>query len=197
MKYIKTYESHENNNINDIIEYYSITELKDILDKDILDINGHYNGQTPLCIAAKHGMLDKLILILEHGADVNKKTKNGDTPLHWAVSAGSIECIKTLLEYGADVNSNNKSYLPINVIHDNLDILHILIENGADIFRVSTYSDSAIEEYAAEFTYPDWQRLVLKHQPEVAGKLAEKIVIDPEVKKEFKHLFDSAELGLL
>ena len=82
-----------------------------------------------------------------------------------------------------------------------------IIENNEIIFKISREKHIKLKlpklrknyqkEYAAEFTYPDWQRLVLKHQPEVAGKLAEKIVIEPEVKKEFKHLFDSAELGLL
>ena len=40
--------------------------------------------------------------MVEHGADINRKTDNDLTSLMWAVGYGKTDAVKTLLELGAD-----------------------------------------------------------------------------------------------
>lgn len=47
------------------------------------------------------------ILIEKHGFDVNSKSKLGLTPLHIACCHNNIEMVKLLVEKGADVNARD------------------------------------------------------------------------------------------
>ena len=47
------------------------------------DVNGRYDGKTPLHSAARFSNLEITRLLLGRSADVDAKTKNGSTPLHY------------------------------------------------------------------------------------------------------------------
>jgi len=49
-----------------------------------------------------------LILLLDHGADVNARNMKGATPLRLAVETGHSELVQTLLQYGAQVHGKAK-----------------------------------------------------------------------------------------
>ncbi len=60
------------------------------------------SGGTLLATAALMGHTEIVALLLEHGADINAKSRDGGTPLHAAAFLGRAETVKLLLEKGAD-----------------------------------------------------------------------------------------------
>ncbi len=64
------------------------------------------NGLTPLMLAAAHGNLDLVQVLVEAGADVfTTDTQAGATPLHKACQGGSVEVVRVLLDAGAHVDA--------------------------------------------------------------------------------------------
>ncbi|CAN0281758.1 unnamed protein product [Laminaria digitata] len=66
-----------------------------------LDRQGR-GGMTGVHLAAFHGYIDSLRILLEGGAEPNATCDEGETPLHTACTGGSIQCATILLEYGAN-----------------------------------------------------------------------------------------------
>lgn len=60
-------------------------------------------GMTPLNYAVQYIRTEALKLLLEYGADVNKKTSI-KSPLYFAVKSGFIEAVKILLDAGATIS---------------------------------------------------------------------------------------------
>jgi len=72
-------------------------------------------GATPLHAAAKQGHLEIVMILLEHGADLNGACHVGTTPLWGAASTGQTHTVVYLLKQGANIdasnNENTGSYL--------------------------------------------------------------------------------------
>jgi ankyrin repeat protein len=69
------------------------------------------DGWTPLYWASEgHNFKDGSVLrlLLEHGADINVRTKAGRTPLHRASYNGALEVVRLLLEHGSGVKVKDK-----------------------------------------------------------------------------------------
>ena len=85
-----------------------------------------------VCRDNKSNILDMLLI---NGANTNSTYNNGITPLHCA-AAFSIECVKSLLNSQAAVNAITKmgmTPLHIACAYGNIDIVKLLIQNGANI----------------------------------------------------------------
>ena len=65
------------------------------------------SGSTLLANAALMGHTKVVALFLEHGADVNVRSRDGGTALHAAAFLGRAETVKLLLEKGADATLKN------------------------------------------------------------------------------------------
>ncbi len=65
------------------------------------------SGSTLLATAALMGHTKVVALLLEHGADVNARSRDGATALHTAAFLGRVETVKLLLEKGADTTLQN------------------------------------------------------------------------------------------
>lgn len=83
------------------------------------------------------GDFNKVRVLLDHGADVNKTSRLGRTPLLVAAGTyGTLQTVKLLLEKGASVNVvDNAGFTPLNAAAnlDNADVAKLLIEKGADL----------------------------------------------------------------
>ncbi len=67
------------------------------------DLDETYShGQTLLHIAANHGKLKNVIILLKLGASLNIKDQTGSTPLHYAARENRVEIAQLLLIMGAD-----------------------------------------------------------------------------------------------
>ena len=120
----------------------------------------HYDYRSPLYYAVKNKNLEIRELLLKHKADdlmyvyieiekykkfekllnkdtINEKNNHGSTLLFFAAQKNKLKFVKLLLENGADPNINNiklmnESPLYHAVIHNNYDMIQILLEYNAD-----------------------------------------------------------------
>ena len=85
----------------------SLEYIKSLLDqhRHLVNLRHPQNHQTALHVAAKHGRLEVMRLLLSYGASVNSSSVDGMTPLHDACLAGRAECVVLLLDNGADVSN--------------------------------------------------------------------------------------------
>lgn len=84
--------------------------------------SGYPDSYTPLQWAARHGNVDLMRLLLEAGADTERRDFNGDRALLWAASAGQTESIRVLIAAGSPVNSVDDPY--------GLSPLHLAARSG-------------------------------------------------------------------
>ena len=113
------------------------------------DKPGDEDSETPLHAAAASGHIPMVKLLLQYGADVNRR-RNYRTPLDAAIEAKKLSMIKFLLKAGANVNA--KGYLtPLVRAVDGgrTDIVRTLLDSGADVNTV-TSSGTALCEAASQ-----------------------------------------------
>lgn len=112
-------------------------------DPDLIDQRGNFPLYTICTRRNDPQSINSVIrMILEFGADVNKRNSDGFSSLHAAVRSSSLQSVvRTLLEFGADVNLYNYSgESPLLVACSEIcemgeltGIVRILLANGADV----------------------------------------------------------------
>lgn len=112
-----------------------------------VNLSSEEDDETPLHVAAKHGLLRHAQLYLRFGACVNHVSSSGETPL--GVLCGVtpektddsqddnyLELCHLLLDYGANVNSVDKERRsPLHKAARNVQhkIVELLLDHGADV----------------------------------------------------------------
>ncbi|HLS57419.1 MAG TPA: ankyrin repeat domain-containing protein [Zeimonas sp.] len=89
-------------------------------------------GETALMLAALHGDLDSVRMLVRRGAEVNRA---GWTPLHYAATNGHTEVVRFLLEQHAYIDAqspNRTTPLMMAARHKRPDVVRLLVEAGAD-----------------------------------------------------------------
>jgi len=89
-------------------------------------------GETAAMLAALHGNLDIVRLLVEKGAEVNRP---GWTPLHYAAVSGNVDLLRYLIDQNAYIDAqspNHTTPLMMAARHDRLDAVRMLVEAGAD-----------------------------------------------------------------
>jgi ankyrin repeat protein len=88
---------------------------------------------TPLVSAAAANQSEAVRLLLDRGADINKKLKRGPTALMIASFHGDIEMVKLLLSNGADVNADCDGDTALRWAKQkgHPDVVNLLIASGA------------------------------------------------------------------
>jgi uncharacterized protein len=91
----------------------------------------------PLSVALDRNDKETILTLLQFGAKVDDAVdSNGNTLLLQAVRQRYIEIAKIFIGHGADINHVNEegeSALLIAVIHQNFDMVNLLLKSGADI----------------------------------------------------------------
>jgi ankyrin repeat protein len=94
-----------------VVDRGDIDRVKALLSEN-LNLNIRLGQTTMLCRAAYEGHSEIAKLLIEAGADVNKRASEGYfNPLLYAAYNGNLEVVRILLEAGADVNMRVQDYL--------------------------------------------------------------------------------------
>ena len=68
-----------------------------------------HNGTTnPMCRATYLGRRNIIVLLLKHGADINKRSFDGRTSLHWAAFRNNIQILELLVSNDVDITLEDK-----------------------------------------------------------------------------------------
>ena len=126
--------------------------------------------RTALQHAAYNNHSDIMAYLLEHGANIDDEKSTNNPLLHVVCRLAYIGPIKVLLKFGFDVNarSTNQGRTPLHVatVHDNVDIVRLLLDAGADIEDQADSERRAIH-YAARHGLPDVLELLLRRGAQI------------------------------
>ena len=135
------------------------------------DVNSQNNeGLTPLQQASqgmREGCLDIVCLLLEHRADWDPGDNCKNTALHLAASNGHLEAARILLERGANIDfRNNGGLTPLQQASQSmregcLDIMHLLLDHGADGDACDNHGNTAIH-FAASKSHFEAARMLIE-----------------------------------
>ncbi len=117
------------------------TELLKTLIAHGADLNSlDADGRTPLHVAADCNRVEIVTLLIDAGADVNKREEQyGRTPLYLAIYDRNLDIVKLLVAAGADVNQYvNNAWSPHTPLYiaskrNCPEIVEVLIAAGADV----------------------------------------------------------------
>lgn len=100
-----------------------------------------------LLLAAMKGDREKVVSLLDDGADINSRDQSGWTPLLWAISRGQTDIVKLLLEKDADVNARAArgwTALMEAANRGHLGTVKLLLDKGADASLRHEYGWTAL-----------------------------------------------------
>ena len=126
-----------------LIHSYSIEITRLLLESGRLTTIEHSSNISEignaLQFSADEGNLEKVELLLKHGANINARDQDGRTPLALAIISKHTAVVKLLIDHGADVNTINvRGNTPL--IHSNsAKITRLLLESG----RITTIEHSS------------------------------------------------------
>lgn len=131
---------------------------------DVYDEEEDYLGRLPLSIAAKHGHLECIKILLQHGADVNDTDAEMDAAITLAAAGGHTECVRFLLQNGADVNHHSVNGTPLirAVFSGNIECVKMLLDAGAEANHAVSYGLTALKAAVSEGDIPCTE-LLIKH----------------------------------
>jgi len=111
------------------------------------------SGSTPVrsaCYIVRPGLssshFDVIKALVEHGADIKKPNHFGGTCLINSVQSPRL--IEYLLDNGAEIDADDvqmKTALHYATQEHRLDTVKVLVERGADVFKLSKYGDDVLQ----------------------------------------------------
>lgn len=126
-------------------------------------------GETAAMLAALHGNLEIVRLLVEKGAEVNRP---GWTPLHYAAVSGNVDLLRYLIDQSAYIDAqspNRTTPLMMAARQDRIDAVRLLVEAGADPTpRNDAGRDAA--DYLAANDKPDEARWLRERAAEFARR---------------------------
>ena len=96
---------------------------------------GDEDGLLPVHVCATNLCLSLLKQILDCGADINGCDNNGRTALYFSVRASHREIFDELIYHKCDIGKGSKYGFPLQIaiVLGQLEMVQILLENGADV----------------------------------------------------------------
>lgn len=123
----------------DIIKHKYTHEEKIKLLQECIDLGADikYGNSEALGVAVRKGDCDLIIFLINNGIDIHADNHNFLT----ACSYGNIKIIKLFLSMGVDVSGPNNLIITELMVQNNfrLNVLELLVENGANLFLNDNY----------------------------------------------------------
>jgi len=130
-----------------------------------IDVNSKLsNSNTSLIEAVWYQDFQAVKVLVEKGANIDKKQGDGITPLMFAVEKGNLEIAEYLINKGADVNSrakNKNTPLIIATFHGQDECVELLIKNGANVNLKQCDGFTALH-FASEKDFIDVAKILIK-----------------------------------
>ena len=103
-------------------------------------------GFTAFMYACEYGNIELINLLIKHGADVNMFSDEGITCMLLAIVNANVNVVKCLLKNGFNLKTKSiqSSYLTDAAYLNDLDIVNVLIEAGADVNETREDENGAI-----------------------------------------------------
>lgn len=118
-------------------------------------------GTTPLHVAAGHGHMDIVELLLKHGADLHATDDDGYKAFFIAAQKGYANVIKLLLGHGSEVSESlegRATPLQASVDFSHKGVVRLLLENGADAERDTDWGKKMLEAAKYQKREKRWER---------------------------------------
>ncbi|XP_013377901.1 PREDICTED: ankyrin repeat domain-containing protein 27 isoform X2 [Chinchilla lanigera] len=111
------------------------------------------DGSSPLHVAALHGRVDLIPLLLKHGADPSARNTNQAVPLHLACQKGHFQVVKYLLDSNTkpnkkDLSGNTPLIYACSGGHH--EVAALLLQHGASINASNNKGNTALHEAVIE-----------------------------------------------
>lgn len=106
------------------------------------------NGCTPLLLAVEMEDIDVIKELLKNNADINLQNDEEVSPLTYSIYfQKDISIVKELLENGAKVEYTTQKYTPLMIASnlENIEVMKLLLEYGANVNTKTTDGQSALE----------------------------------------------------
>ncbi len=107
-----------------------------------------YGGRTAIHMAAENDHADTIILLIEHGADVNWPASDESVPLHSAINKNFPETVGVLLGNGAEVSSKDlllalqrRNTTVIDAVFRRVDFVALTNDELDEIFTAADGTD--------------------------------------------------------
>mmetsp|Transcript_15213 Transcript_15213/g.35844 ORF Transcript_15213/g.35844 Transcript_15213/m.35844 type:complete len:275 (+) Transcript_15213:93-917(+) len=133
--------------------------VKNLVDKEGVDIDSVELKGTALHYATRNGKLDVVKFLIDRGANVNSRDATDDTPLHCAAYWQHVDIVSYLLENSADVNAaeltgdtplHDAAEAASEGSQESFQILELLIKAKADCFQPNVAGNTPINQAANE-----------------------------------------------
>jgi ankyrin repeat protein len=121
--------------------HYDIFKLLVDKTENINDPDEHNNTAIFYAVYINNGYnLQCVDYLLQKGANINNKDEFNNTPLIYAIIKNDAEMVEFILKNGGkdtinDKNNDGKSALMVSVVHQYVDIVKLLLDNGAIVHQ--------------------------------------------------------------
>lgn len=89
-----------------------------------------FSGETALHLFAKWGDAEAISVLVENGADIDKRGEDQNTPLHYAAMLGQQSAVERLVTLGAKNLTDRYGDTPKQLAIDHLTVHEFLEKNG-------------------------------------------------------------------